>query len=177
MNKLNITNILKENRLSNDEVKELISYNNELFYFAINEPQPNDSNRLILRNNNHLDFRYQIMEKIGKGAFSNVYKCFDHKRDLEVAVKVIRDEERFLVGQSNPKKYYSQVLLPRKARLESWYSENRTFLIDVIVLFLTACVVMRPSSRLAETWVHNASEVEFADFYDRTQIIDASKDR
>lgn len=90
---------------------------------------------------------------------------------------VFRDEERFLVGQSNPKKYYSQVLLPRKARLESWYSENRTFLIDVIVLFLTACVVMRPSSRLAETWVHNASEVEFADFYDGTQIIDASKDR
>ena len=31
------------------------------------------------------------------------------------------------------------------------YSENRTLLIDVTVLLLTACVVLKPSSRIAET--------------------------
>lgn len=94
-----------------------------------------------------------------------------------VSALVFRDEERFLAGRANPREYYSQVLLPRKAKLESWYSENRTFLIDVIVLLLTACVVMRPSSRIAETWVHDASGVGIADLYDGTQITDASKDR
>ena len=94
-----------------------------------------------------------------------------------VSALVFRDEERFLAGCANPREYYSQVLLPRKAKLESWYSENRTFLIDVIVLFLTACVVMRPSSRIAETWVHNASGVGVADLYDGTRVTDANKDR
>ena len=94
-----------------------------------------------------------------------------------VSALVFRDEERFLAGLANPREYYSQVLLPRKARLESWYSENRTFLIDVTVLLLTACVVLKPSTRIAETWVHNASGVGVADLYDGTQTTDASKDR
>ena len=64
-----------------------------------------------------------------------------------VSALVFRDEERFLARRADPREYYSQVLLPRKAMLESWYSENRTFLIDVIVLLLTACVVMRPSTK------------------------------
>ena len=85
-----------------------------------------------------------------------------------VSALVFRDEERFLAGCANPREYYSQVLLPRKAKLESWYSENRTFLIDVIVLLLTACVVMKPSSRIAETWVHNVSGVGVTDLYDGT---------
>ena len=94
-----------------------------------------------------------------------------------VSALVFRDEEQFLAGCANPREYYSQVLLPRKAKLESWYSENRTFLIDVIVLLLTACVVMRPSSRIAETWVHNASGVGVADLYDGNRVTDANKDR
>ena len=94
-----------------------------------------------------------------------------------VSALVFRDEERFLAGRADPREYYSQVLLPRKAMLESWYSENRTFLIDVIVLLLTACVVMRPSSRIAETWVHYASGVGVSDLRDGTQLADASKDR
>ena len=32
---------------------------------------------------------------LGRGAFSNVYKCHDHKRNREVVIKILRDEERF----------------------------------------------------------------------------------
>ena len=92
-----------------------------------------------------------------------------------VSALVFRDEERFLAGRANPREYYSQILLPRKAKLESWYSENRTSLIDVIVLFLTACVVLRPSSRLAEKWVFYASGVGTEDLYDEIRMTDDDK--
>ncbi len=85
-----------------------------------------------------------------------------------VSALVFRAEERLLAGRANPREFHSQALLPRKAKLESWYSENRTFLIDVTVLLLTACVVLKPSSRIAETWVQNASGVGVADLYDGT---------
>ena len=70
---------------------------------------------------------------------------------------VFRDEERFLLGRENPRKYYSEVLLPRKASLEIWYSKNRTLLIDAIVVFMTALVVLRPSSRISNKWVKKVS--------------------
>ena len=92
-----------------------------------------------------------------------------------VSALVFRDEERFLAGRANPRQYYASVLLPRKAKLESWYSENRTFLIDVIVLLLTAWVVLRPSSKLAEKWVFQASGVGVGDLYDEIRMTDDDK--
>lgn len=38
----------------------------------------------------HLGFRYEILEMIGKGTFGHVYKCFDYKHKQLVAVKIIR---------------------------------------------------------------------------------------
>lgn len=70
---------------------------------------------------------------------------------------VFRDEEHFLSGQETPREYYSKVLLPRKASLEIWYSENRTLLIDVVVIFMTVWVVLKPSSRVANNWVKKMS--------------------
>lgn len=38
----------------------------------------------------HLGYRYEILEMIGKGTFGHVYKCFDYKHNQLVAVKIIR---------------------------------------------------------------------------------------
>ncbi|KAI8640674.1 kinase-like domain-containing protein [Parasitella parasitica] len=45
----------------------------------------------------HLNYRYEIVESLGKGSFGQVVKCKDHKQsDSEfVAVKIIRNKKRF----------------------------------------------------------------------------------
>lgn len=43
----------------------------------------------------HLAFRYEIIDKIGSGSFGQAVKCFDHKLNSLVAVKVIRNKKRF----------------------------------------------------------------------------------
>ena len=40
----------------------------------------------------HLAYRYEIKEFLGCGTFGHVFKCFDFKRNLNVAVKIIRNK-------------------------------------------------------------------------------------
>ncbi|OHT03487.1 Dual specificity tyrosine-phosphorylation-regulated kinase 4 [Tritrichomonas foetus] len=40
--------------------------------------------------NDHINYRYQVLCYAGGGAFSTVYRCFDHKLKIPVAVKIIR---------------------------------------------------------------------------------------
>jgi dual specificity tyrosine-phosphorylation-regulated kinase 2/3/4 len=46
----------------------------------------------------HIGFRYEIKEFLGKGSFGTALRCFDHKEQKEVAVKIVK----------NKKKYYYQ---------------------------------------------------------------------
>lgn len=43
----------------------------------------------------HLGYRFEVMEPLGKGSFGQVVKCIDHKTGQSVAVKVIRNKKRF----------------------------------------------------------------------------------
>jgi dual specificity tyrosine-phosphorylation-regulated kinase 2/3/4 len=45
-------------------------------------------------NKDHIAYRYEILETLGKGSFGQVLKCFDHKKKEYVAVKVIRSKKR-----------------------------------------------------------------------------------
>ncbi|CAO3588699.1 unnamed protein product [Absidia cylindrospora] len=49
---------------------------------------------LILRGD-HLAYRYEILDELGKGSFGQVVKCFDHKTNTSVAIKLIRNKRRF----------------------------------------------------------------------------------
>jgi lipopolysaccharide/colanic/teichoic acid biosynthesis glycosyltransferase len=62
---------------------------------------------------------------------------------------VFRDEERILNESS--KSYlecYREDIAPYKGRLELWYIQNRSLLVDVKILLLTAWVVFFPESKL-----------------------------
>ena len=43
----------------------------------------------------HLAFRYEVVDVLGKGSFGQVVRCIDHKLGVLVAVKIIRNKKRF----------------------------------------------------------------------------------
>ncbi|KAG0192867.1 hypothetical protein DFQ28_007340 [Apophysomyces sp. BC1034] len=48
---------------------------------------------IVLRD--HLMYRYEALEVMGKGSFGQVIKCFDHKSGQTLAIKIIRNKKRF----------------------------------------------------------------------------------
>ena len=52
--------------------------------------------KIVMRD--HIGYRYEIQQFLGKGSFGIALKCFDHKRKEHIALKVIK----------NKKKYYYQ---------------------------------------------------------------------
>ncbi|KAG0652665.1 DYRK-family kinase pom1 [Hyphodiscus hymeniophilus] len=43
----------------------------------------------------HLYYRYEIVDVLGKGSFGQVVRCVDHKTGALVAIKIIRNKKRF----------------------------------------------------------------------------------
>ncbi|XP_033881345.3 dual specificity tyrosine-phosphorylation-regulated kinase 4-like isoform X1 [Acipenser ruthenus] len=43
----------------------------------------------------HIGYRFEVLEVIGKGSFGHVVKCLDHNTNELVAVKIIRNKKRF----------------------------------------------------------------------------------
>ena len=43
----------------------------------------------------HLGYRYEVVDILGKGSFGQVVRCVDHKTGILVAVKIIRNKKRF----------------------------------------------------------------------------------
>lgn len=85
--------------LSKTEKEELETRKSPVYYFNyINRCQTpfyDSNNRLQVSDGDTFDYRYEVLYSLGKGAFSNVYLCKDHKYNSDVAVKVIRNERRF----------------------------------------------------------------------------------
>jgi len=48
-----------------------------------------------------------------------------------------RNEEQILSQQPNPQLYNDEVIWPDKVRINKWYAENRTLVMDVQIIFLT----------------------------------------
>lgn len=55
------------------------------------------SNKLyfLQRNHDHIRYRYEILDVIGKGSFGEVIKALDHKTKNHVAIKIIRNKQRY----------------------------------------------------------------------------------
>ena len=43
----------------------------------------------------HVSYRFEVIKVLGKGSFGQVLKAYDHKNQVHVALKIIRNEKRF----------------------------------------------------------------------------------
>lgn len=67
----------------------------------------------------HLSYRYEIVDVLGKGSFGQVVRCVDHKLGGLVAVKIIRNKKRF----------HQQALVEVNIlqKLREWVGESVTY--------------------------------------------------
>jgi dual specificity tyrosine-phosphorylation-regulated kinase 2/3/4 len=54
-----------------------------------------DRGDYIVVNHDHLAYRYEIIDTLGKGSFGQVLHCRDHCTGESVAIKIIRNKKRF----------------------------------------------------------------------------------
>ncbi|KAI9261737.1 kinase-like domain-containing protein [Sporodiniella umbellata] len=71
--------------------KKAASFNSTLCNFGYDDERGD----YMIQLRDHLDYRYEVLELMGKGSFGQVLKCFDHRSGQTVAVKIIRNKKRF----------------------------------------------------------------------------------
>jgi lipopolysaccharide/colanic/teichoic acid biosynthesis glycosyltransferase len=63
---------------------------------------------------------------------------------------VFRDEERYLADRDEPMEFYREHIIPYKSDLEVWFVENDTIWLYIKIIFVTAWVVVFPSSTIVD---------------------------
>ena len=63
---------------------------------------------------------------------------------------VFRDEERYLADRDEPMEFYREHIIPYKSDLELWFVENDTLWLYIKIIFVTAWVVVFPSSTIVD---------------------------
>lgn len=63
---------------------------------------------------------------------------------------VFRDEERYLADRDEPMEFYREHIIPYKSDLELWFVENNTLWLYIKIIFITAWVVVFPSSNIVD---------------------------
>lgn len=100
--------VMYGDKLAPYELKEIYDYDQIYFCgnpsfkktYTVDKPANNfgfDDERgdYLVNNNDHLAYRYEIMDMLGKGSFGQVLQCKDHRTGKSVAVKLIRNKKRF----------------------------------------------------------------------------------
>lgn len=60
-----------------------------------------------------------------------------------------------------PHELYKRVIATYKGELEMWYHRNRSFLLDLQLIFITAWVILTTNSKLYENWYENFPKLIF----------------
>ena len=77
---------------------------------------------------------------------------------------VFRDEESLISEASeseNPHDFYKRVIAPYKGKLEMWYQEKRSLILDCQLVFMTAWAIVKPETRLYEKWFKDLPKRNF----------------
>uniref|UniRef100_G1SGI1 Dual specificity tyrosine-phosphorylation-regulated kinase 4 n=1 Tax=Oryctolagus cuniculus TaxID=9986 RepID=G1SGI1_RABIT len=96
-----------KNQLSLYERSEILGYT-ELWFLGLEADKLNMASEKLSKTSfddehgsymkvlhDHIAYRYEVLEMIGKGSFGQVAKCLDHKNNELVALKIIRNKKRF----------------------------------------------------------------------------------
>ena len=76
---------------------------------------------------------------------------------------IFRDEESIIsaVQDEDPHEFYKRVIAPYKGELEMWYQSNCSFFLDLQLIFMTAWVILLPTSKLYEKWFKDLPQRKF----------------
>ncbi len=75
---------------------------------------------------------------------------------------IFRDEETIIDRSGmDPRFFYEKFILPYKGDLEIWYQENKTILLDLKIIFLTAYLIPFSDSKIVETSFKNLPKRQF----------------
>ena len=76
---------------------------------------------------------------------------------------IFRDEESIIsaVTDEDPHEFYKRVIAPYKGELEIWYQEHNSFFLDLKLIFITAWVILFPTSKLYEKWFKDLPKRNF----------------
>ena len=92
--------------LTKFEQAEILDYP-EIYYLGMNSLKnkgdinsenngyDDERNDYKLITGDHIAYRFEIQQILGKGSFGQVCKCFDHKTKKTIALKIIRNQKRF----------------------------------------------------------------------------------
>ncbi|XP_057186193.1 dual specificity tyrosine-phosphorylation-regulated kinase 4 isoform X1 [Triplophysa rosa] len=96
-----------QNQLTEYEREEIMDYS-EIWYLGLdtkkiegsqgspqNSGYDDEHGSYMKVLHDHIGYRYEVLEVIGKGSFGQVLKCLDHKTKEMVAIKIIRNKKRF----------------------------------------------------------------------------------
>ena len=67
---------------------------------------------------------------------------------------IFRDEESIIsaINDEDPHDFYKRIIAPYKGELEMWYQQHNSFFLDLQLIFMTAWVIIFPTSKLYEKW-------------------------
>lgn len=78
---------------------------------------------------------------------------------------IFRDEEKLITDVKNNGgdlwDFYKNTIYPFKGNLELWYQNNKSFSLDIKLIFLTAWVIFLPTSKLYEKWFRDLPKRNF----------------
>jgi lipopolysaccharide/colanic/teichoic acid biosynthesis glycosyltransferase len=61
---------------------------------------------------------------------------------------LFRDEEEMMSSTKNPDKFYDEIIMPYKGKLEEWYVRNKSIYLNLLLIFITISVVLLPKQHL-----------------------------
>ena len=78
---------------------------------------------------------------------------------------IFRDEEQLITNEKNNggdvQNFYTNKIYPFKGKLEIRYKKNRSFKIDLIIIFITAWVILKSDSRIYEKLLKTLPKRDF----------------
>jgi lipopolysaccharide/colanic/teichoic acid biosynthesis glycosyltransferase len=78
---------------------------------------------------------------------------------------IFRDEEELITNVKNKggdiHEFYINKIYPFKGELEIWYQNHKSFILDMKLIFVTACVIFVPASKLYEKWFKDLPKRNF----------------